>query len=91
MDGISNETIAEQTERAIQYWNESKVKHPDDMTNQVHDDVMKHLQRGTHLSYDICRPPNERLFPTQRACECGRSKLRYDLTFCGTSVNGRVQ
>ena len=56
--------VTHQKERAIQYWTESKSKHTEALKDQVHDDVMQHLQEGKVLPifHTLCRPPTERLF-----------------------------
>ena len=54
-----------QKKRALQFWNKSKINHPEALKDQINDDVMKHLNHGKVLPifHTLCRPPNDRLFP----------------------------
>ena len=71
----TDEAIAAQKKRAIQYWNESNYSEP--LKGQVHDDVMKNLKEGKVLPifHTLCRPPEKRLFKTERRCERGGCKV----------------
>ena len=57
--------VTKQKERALQFWNESKINHPEALKDQVNEDVMKHLHQGEVLPifHTLCCPPNKRLFP----------------------------
>ena len=64
VETITITTKDEQKQRAIQYWNESKLKHTELLKDRVHDDVMQHLHQGKVLPifHTLCCPPTERLF-----------------------------
>jgi hypothetical protein len=61
---FKDDIIARQMTRAIEYWNESKLKHNEPLKDAVHHQVMKYLEEGKVLPifHTLCQPPNQRLF-----------------------------
>ena len=89
----TDEAIAAQKERAIQYWNESNYSEA--LKGEVHDDVMRISTKERCYPFFIrCAVLQKSVFLNRNgvvSVECGGCKVGCDSTFSGESHHGRMQ